>query len=433
MIYRWPAPAPAPAQLLGFATPDDRPFVLASGPGDPALSSWSYAGLEPIARHQSLEEAWPTLDGWSVGEPPFVGGLVGYLGYDLGWRYVKRPREVRPDPMGLPNASIFTYDAIYARHEPSGVGLVCAQPHPEARRRAERLQALLRQPPPTPQGGLRSPLRPRISEGLYQKRVTTLLDAIGAGDLYQANLSYGVEGQYAGDPVAAFRRVLARPPPFAAYLGLGGGQAIVSASPECFFDLHGPTRRLSAYPIKGTRRRDPIQALDRQLAQALVEDPKERAEHLMIVDLLRNDLGRVALPGSVEVNGLAYVESFPTVHHLTSRVQGNLPIDVSARALLSALFPGGSITGAPKLRSMELIDELEGEARGVYTGTIFYAGADGSMRANIAIRTASFAGEWVRFGVGGGIVADSVPQREWQETELKAEALSRALRGDESG
>ena len=415
---------------MAHAQPDDRPFVLASGPGDPALSAWSYAGLEAQAQHSALEQAWPTLAGWSEGGPPFSGGLVGYLGYDQGWAYVKRPRPPRLDPLGLPNAAIFAYDAIYARHEPSGVGFVCAQPNPEARRRGERLQALLSQTPPTPQGGLRSPLRPRISEGQYRQRVEQLLEAIAAGELYQANLSYGIEGRYGGDPAAAFLRVLRRPPPFAAFLGLGGGQAIVSASPECFFDLQGRSRRISTYPIKGTRRRDPNPEVDGRLAQALVEDPKERAEHLMIVDLLRNDLGRIALPGTVEVNGLAYVESFPTIHHLTSRVQANLPKELSAKALLSALFPGGSITGAPKLRSMELIDELEGEARGVYTGSIFYAGADGSLRSNIAIRTATFAGEWVRFGVGGGIVADSRPEKEWQETELKAEALSQALRGD---
>jgi para-aminobenzoate synthetase component 1 len=431
VLYRWPAPAPEVARLLAHAQPDDRPFVLASGPGDPALSSWSYVGLEALAQHSTLEQAWPTLTGWSSsGEPPFTGGLVGYLGYDQGWAYVKRPRPPRLDPLGLPNAAIFSYDAIYARHEPSGVGYVCAQPNPEARRRAERLQALLSEATPTPQGSLRTPLQARISEEQYRRRVAVLLDAIAAGELYQANLSYGVEGRYAGDPVATFLRVLESPPPFAAFLGLGAGQTIVSASPECFFDLEGPSRRISAYPIKGTRGRSVDRELDHRLAEELVRDPKERAEHLMIVDLLRNDLGRIALPGSVQVNGLAYVESFPTVHHLTSRVQANLPPQLPVNALWSALFPGGSITGAPKLRSMELIDELEGEARGVYTGSIFYAGADGSLRSNIAIRTASFAGEWVRFGVGGGIVADSRPEQEWEETKLKAKALSRALRGE---
>jgi para-aminobenzoate synthetase component I len=422
----WPAPAPHPSVILDHVTPDDRPFVLASGPGDPHLSRWSYAALEPIAEHDRLEPAMAAIRGMATFEGlPFSGGVVGYLGYDLGWAYVKKPRAVRPDPLGLPAARLGIYDAIYARDEVTGIGTLAWQSGAAAR--AARIRSALRSPSIAIEGGVEGELASRVSAATHGARIATLLEAIHAGEVYQANLSRVIEGRYGGAPAATFLRLLAAPPTFAAYLGLGGARAIVSASPECFFDLDGRSRAIGSYPIKGTRRRSSDEREDRRLAAELAGDEKERAEHLMIVDLLRNDLGRIAEVGSVGVDGLAYVESFPTVHHLTSRVRATLRAEIDPGALLSAIFPGGSITGAPKLRAMELIDALEGEARGVYTGAILYGTPSGSIRSSIAIRTASFADGWVRFGVGGGIVADSTSEREWDETELKAETMRRAL------
>ncbi|NJK88835.1 MAG: hypothetical protein HC923_05145 [Myxococcales bacterium] len=191
-----------------------------------------------------------------------------------------------------------------------------------------------------------------------------------------------------------------------------------------------PSHRLaSTYPIKGTRarRRDVVQ--DELQKRELLASEKDRAEHLMIVDLLRNDLGRDALPGGVSVPSLAYLESFPTIHHLTSQVMAEFRAGTTTTQIFEALFPGGSITGAPKLRAMEIIDDLECDARGVYTGSILALSPLGAV-ANIAIRTAEIVRGEVRFGVGGGIVSDSDPDTEWHETEVKAVALTNALLGD---
>lgn len=267
-----------------------------------------------------------------------------------------------------------------------------------------------------------------MSQATHEGRVRELLGLIEAGEVYQVNLTYPLLGRYAGAPEAAFGRLVAGgAPPFAAYLGLGRGQAVVSASPECFLHLDPWAGELATYPIKGTRRRGATPEADAEEAARLRADPKEAAEHVMIVDLLRNDLGRLAPPGGVRVDGLAYVESFPTVHHLTSRVVARLPEGLTDEALLAALFPGGSITGAPKLRAMELIDALEGQPRGLYTGAIGYLTPDGGLMTSIAIRTAQIVQDELRFGVGGGIVADSDPTREWEETQVKARALAAAL------
>ncbi len=423
-----PAPAPSPVAVAARAKARDRPMVLLSGPGDPELTEWSYAALESAGSFSSFEAAARLVTGGGPnppGLPPFTGGAVGYVGYDAAWAYAPKPRPPRPDPLGLPGQRFHRYDAIYARHEPSGRGLVLAEPTPGARARAARLREAVTSPGWPPPGGLMGPLRSTVDRRTHEARIRVALERIGEGEIYQVNLVRGLVGHYAGAPLAALGR-LDPPPPFAAYLRVDADAHIVSASPECFFDLTSDGR-LRSYPIKGTRRRSPKPTEDRAHAAALHSDPKERAEHLMIVDLIRNDLGRLAEPGSVRVDGLAYLESFSTVHHLTSRVEARLPRPPDPGEFARALFPGGSITGAPKLRAMEVIDELEGKPRGIATGAILWIDRSGAMRASIAIRTAALRGGRLFFGVGGGIVADSDPGLEWEETVLKAEALERAL------
>lgn len=436
-VARISAPAPPVTAILGSAGAGDRPFVLASGPGDPELSAWSYAGLEPSERIRTLAElprALAHLTGGGAGLPeelpPFTGGAVGYVGYDMGWTFAPRPRAPRPDPVGMPALSFSTYDAIYARNERTLEGWVIGRPDTDGRRRAERLAGAIAERRVVPGGHLTGTFAPQIPRRLHLERVRAALELIQAGELYQVNLTYPLEGRFEGAPAAAFLRLVSgTPPPFSALLAIDPGQWLLSASPECLFDFDASTRAISTYPIKGTRRRAEDLARDRALAEELVLDEKERAEHLMIVDLLRNDLGRFASFGSVRVPRLCYVESFPGVHHLTSRIVGLAPAGVGLAELLASLFPGGSITGAPKLRAMEVIDALEGDARGAYTGAIAYVTPEGSARASVAIRTAQIAGGMVRFGVGGGIVADSIPESEWAETELKAKVLTAALRG----
>lgn len=434
-VFAVPAPAPSPAVLLRSATPDDRPAILVSGTGDPGLTGWSYGMLEPCAMATSLSEAEQLLAGWvdpdSGDLPPFKGGAVGWIGYDQGWRYQPCPRIPRADPLGMAGASFHLFDAVYARNEVTGEGFVLAQPSLAAHRRADRLRAGLRADwsTPAPEGRLSSPLAPLVGRTRHLERIAAVLELIRAGEAYQVNLTHPLAGRLEGAPEAAFLRLAKAAPPFATFIRATSDACVVSASPECFFDLDAATRRIAVYPIKGTRRRDPCPAQDQALARALRTDPKERAEHLMIVDLLRNDLGRIATLGSVRVDGLAYVESFPRVHHLTSRIAATLAPGISVEQAVGALFPGGSITGAPKLRAMEIIDTLEEGPRGVYTGMIGYLRPSGSIRASIAIRTAQVVRGEVRLAVGGGIVVDSLPEREWEETMLKAAALEDALRG----
>jgi para-aminobenzoate synthetase component 1 len=216
------------------------------------------------------------------------------------------------------------------------------------------------------------------------------------------------------------------PAPYAAFLNLGDSQ-IVSTSPECFLTYDPISRLLETRPIKGTRPRGSTPNEDERLARELAASEKDRAENVMIVDLERNDLGRVCEFGSVEAPELFTIESHPTVHHLVSTVRGRLRGDLGAVDLLTACFPGGSITGAPKIRAIEIIHELEPVRRGVYTGSIGYVGFDGSVNLNIAIRTAVVKDGMCRFHVGGGIVADSDPEMEYQETLDKARALLEVL------
>ena len=261
----------------------------------------------------------------------------------------------------------------------------------------------------------------------YEAAVTRALDYIAAGDIYQVNLSQRFKVPLSGDTFDAYLCLRQdNPAPFAAFLRLPEAD-ILSASPERFLRLDPLSRRIETRPIKGTRPRGRTPSEDAALAAELLASEKDRAENVMIVDLERNDLGRVAEVGSVRVTELAALETFPGVFHLTSQIVASLREDRDAVDLLLATFPGGSITGAPKIRAMEIIDELEPTARGVYTGAIGYFGFDGSLDLNIAIRTAVVRDGVAHFQAGGGIVADSVPALEYEETLHKASAIRRAL------
>ncbi|MBB3034162.1 aminodeoxychorismate synthase component I [Alteriqipengyuania lutimaris] len=267
------------------------------------------------------------------------------------------------------------------------------------------------------------PLEPAITIGEWQARFAQLQEAIAAGDLYQANLTLPLTGACRGDPLALYREL--RKASDAGHGGVvwDGSHALVSLSPELFFEA--ADGRLTARPMKGTRPRHADPAEDRKAAQELAESEKDRAENLMIVDLMRNDLSRVAKAGSVRVEEPFAVQSFPTVHQMVSTVRADLRDDAGLRDIVTALFPCGSITGAPKIRAMELIDRLERDARGAYCGAIGAYGADGTASFNVAIRTLRITptenghGTAV-LGVGAGIVADSEPLAEWREAQIKA-------------
>jgi para-aminobenzoate synthetase component 1 len=337
-----------------------------------------------------------------------AGGAVGYLAYELK-RFVEKLPQRAQDDLGLPECYLCFYRRI-TPFDPRPIGW-----GGHAVPRHSPLEGAAAPPP--------SNFRPQA----YERAVQRVRDYIFAGDVYQVNLSQRFRLPLTGSPFDTYLRLRSRnPAPFAAYIHLPEVQ-VLSASPERFLRFDPATRRLQTRPIKGTRPRGRTAAEDRALAQELLASEKDRAENVMIVDLERNDLGRVAEIGSVRVTELASLETFPAVFHLTSSVEATLRQDRDLVDLLLATFPGGSITGAPKIRAMEIIDELEPTARSVYTGAIGYIGFDGSMDLNIAIRTILVKDGVAHFQAGGGIVADSVPEMEYQETLHKARALTETL------
>ena len=262
----------------------------------------------------------------------------------------------------------------------------------------------------------------------YVAGVRRALDYIAAGDIYQVNLSHRIVCPFEDDPVALFRDLSeSNPSPFAAFLD-GGHFKVLSASPERFLRLRGGRARSA--PIKGTRPRGQSPQSDEQLAEELLASSKDRAENVMIADLVRSDLGRVCAPGSVRVEGLCRLESFATVHHLVSNVIGRVRPGCDRLDVVRALFPGGSMTGAPKVRAMEVIDEIEREERGIYSGSIGYLSCDGTVDFNIVIRTLVCRDGLAHLRVGGGIVAESEPLAEYRESLDKARALLDVLRAD---
>jgi len=292
----------------------------------------------------------------------------------------------------------------------------------ERLRSPQQTHAALRRPPP-PSTALES----NVTRAEYETDVSRIREYIAAGDVYQVNLSQRFHATFTGSALALYRRLRARnPAPFGAYLEFAGAQ-VASISPERFLRLDATTRAAEARPIKGTRPRGATPADDAALARELLESEKERAENVMIVDLLRNDLGKVCRPGSVEVPTLFALESHPTVHHLVSTVTGQLADGADAFDLLRAAFPGGSVTGAPKIRAMEIIAELERAPRGLYCGAIGYVSATGAMDFNIPIRTIVLQGGSATFHAGAGIVWDSEPAAEYDETLAKARTMIEAL------
>lgn len=358
--------------------------------------------------------------GGSLTHLPFEGGAIGYFGYDLGRRIERLPASAS-DVDGLPEMRIGIHDwAVVVDHEACETWLVGRGRERRTRERWDDLVARLSADRDDTSlafeatGGVVASL----DEALYGERFDRIQDYIRDGDCYQVNFALRFEVPVRGDPWHGYLALRARnPSPFGAYLGYGDF-AILSLSPERFLRLRG--RHVETQPIKGTRPRGATAEQDARLKAELVASTKDRAENLMIVDLLRNDLGRVCRPGSIHVSRLFDVESFATVHHLVSAVTGELRDNEDAPGLLRACFPGGSITGAPKIRAMEIIEELEPYRRGVYCGAIGYIGFNGDMDTSIAIRTLVTKEGRAWFWAGGGIVADSRRDAEFQECLDKA-------------
>lgn len=360
---------------------------------------------------------------------PFAGGAVGYFGYELR-TFVEDSSIAAIDDFGMPDCWLGFYDcAAVFDHVNRKISLNGLSDSQVGLAVLEEL--ILRARTDKPIQFEHVQVGKNLSSGFtkdeYCSAVMRVKEYIAAGDIYQVNLSqrFAVPFFYNfWDTYLLLRK--RNPAPYAAYLNLGDSQ-IVSSSPECFLTLDPASRMVETRPIKGTRPRSADPGEDQQLAAELLASEKDMAENVMIVDLERNDLGRVCEFGSVSVPDLYALESYPTVHHLVSVVTGRLRPECDAVDLLTACFPGGSITGAPKIRAMEIIDELEPVRRGVYTGAIGYLGFDGAVNLNIAIRTAVVKDGVCYFHVGGGIVADSDPDAEYQETLDKGRAFFEVL------
>ena len=357
---------------------------------------------------------------------PFAGGAIGYFGYDLARRLERLPSRAAPGD-GMPDLAVGLYDwVVVVDHWLQRSWLVGQGRSPNTRRKWRELVELLsgdRHAGGHPAAPFRTigRVEAEIDRSTYDQAFMRIHRYIRDGDCYQVNYAQRFRVACEGSPLTAYRLLRQRnPAPFGAFLQNPYG-CILSSSPERFLQLRG--RRVETRPIKGTRPRLADPQADARQIEALRRSDKDRAENLMIVDLLRNDLGRCCRAGSIGVAGLFEVESFATVHHLVSTVYGELADGEDALSLLRAAFPGGSITGAPKVRAMEIIEELEPRRRGVYCGAIGYLGFDGNMDSNIAIRTLVQRDGEIQFAAGGGIVADSRPDAEYQESLDKARAM----------
>ncbi len=431
-----------PARLGRYSLISSRPFLVLKSRGNEAVLLKD--DKREVRHGNPFDIVAELLDMYALdsspADIPFAGGAVGYFSYDL-CHFVERLPAAAVDDLQLPECFLAFYDAAIVIDHLTGENYLIATGFPELeeKRRIKKAGETLKylrgilsgsqrfhQKPALDFVGEGTVLKSNFSREEYLKAVAVAREYICAGDIFQVNLSQRFAADLSIPPYELYQRLRRiNPAPFASYLNFAD-VVVVGASPERFLKVSGD--RVETRPIKGTRPRGKTEAEDRALASELLSSVKDRAENVMIVDLERNDIGRVCRYGTVEVTELAILETFPTVFHLTSTVVGRLRPGKGRVDLLKATFPGGSITGAPKVRAMEIIDELEPTRRSVYTGSIGYLSFAGGMDLNIVIRTIVVKNGKAYFQVGGGIVYDSEPEAEYQETLDKGKALVQALR-----
>ena len=442
-------------------------YLLESVVGGERFGRYSFIGLPAVTRIEARGETCTEFRGdRAVGEkrvsdplayvndyiarfkvtqdkslPRFCGGLVGYFGYDTV-RYIERRLASvhKKDELGTPDILLLVSEEIAIVDNLTGklTLVVYAEPGREGAFRAaqarlkqllEKLRAPVAIPPDT-----RGPSQPAVSgfgQDAYHRAVERAKQYIFEGDIMQVVPSQRMSKPFLASPLALYRALRTiNPSPYMYYFDFDGFH-VVGASPEILARLEGDT--VTVRPIAGTRRRGATPAEDLALEKELLADAKERAEHLMLVDLGRNDAGRVAQTGTVKVTEQMIVERYSHVMHIVSNVEGKLRPGLNAIDVLRATFPAGTVSGAPKVRAMEIIDELEPVKRGVYAGAVGYLGFHGNMDVAIALRTAVVKNGTLYVQAGGGVVADSQPETEWQETQSKAKALLRAAEMAESG
>ena len=439
-------------------------FLLESVEGGERMARYSMIGVHPHAIIRSwrdrtvIEEEgrWEELSG--VGDalevlrrrlpryqsavgpnlPRFTGGAVGYLGYDAVRSFERLP-ETAPDTLGLPEAAFMLCDRLVIYDHVKHSLLVVAHARTEGKERPamdeaeaaiDEIVARLRRPVPPQQTARASAVSAELdsagTRASFEEAVRRAKEYIAAGDIFQVVLSRRSVRRTPAQPFDVYRALRrVNPSPYMFYLELPDGLRLIGSSPEVLVRLEGDV--IETRPLAGTRPRHADPERDRALADELLADPKERAEHVMLVDLARNDVGRVAAYGRVSAPTLMGVERYSHVMHIVSDVRGTLRPGKDAFDVLRACFPAGTVSGAPKVRAMEIIEELEPERRGPYAGAIGYIGYSGNMDTCITIRTIVMQGDRVYLQAGAGIVADSDPAREYEETNNKLRALTRAL------
>jgi anthranilate synthase component 1 len=375
-----------------------------------------------------------------VGVPRFIGGLVGYLGYESVRHFEptlkpKMKQAAIPDGIYLLADTVIAFD--HARRSLSLIANVLDGDIESVNRKLDEIESCIQQslPPTQPRAVQSSKTRSNMTQGRYEDMVRDAKEHIAAGDIFQVVLSQRFTRESNVEPFDVYRAVRRlNPSPYMFFFDFGlvddEPLFIVGSSPEMFVRLEGRTASLR--PIAGTRPRGTDADADIALAQELLADPKERAEHVMLVDLGRNDLGRVCEYGTVKVSDFFTIEKYSHVMHIVSHVEGKLRPDLTAFDLVRAAFPAGTVSGAPKVRALEIISELEPDARGAYAGTVGYFGFDGNMDTCLAIRTMVGRGNTFTVQAGAGIVADSNPTTEYQETVNKASAMLKAIEMAES-
>lgn len=447
---QWLADLETPVSAFLKLLPLRPVFLLESVEGGEILGRYSFIGLRPLLLLEVFADRTLIVEGESrqwLSENPFLilkkilhrlngspssdelprfsGGLVGYAGYDMV-RFIERLPNVTQETMPFPLAAFCLPSVILAfDHLQRKISLIGARRELEGDRLIAQIQQFLKSSVPSWPAQASSPPRPNRSREQFVEQVERAKAYIAAGDIFQVVLSIRFEGETDAHPFQVYRALRTiNPSPYMYYLDFGPYQ-IVGSSPESLVRLENGRAMLR--PIAGTRPRGANAEADRQLEAELLADEKERAEHIMLVDLARNDLGRVAQPGTVSVPNFLTVERYSHVMHLVSSVEGQMPPGMDMIDLFEATFPAGTVTGAPKIRAMEIIEELEGERRGPYAGSVGYFGLNGNMDQAITLRTILFARERYYIQAGAGIVADSIPEREHQEILNKARALFRAL------
>ncbi len=436
-------------------------FLLESVEGGERIARYSFIGVQPkaqyIIRGNGIEikgedgtrtthhEGDPTyflqeeMNRFNfksqAGAPRFIGGLVGYLGYESVRFFEptlrsKMKRAALPDGIYLLADTVIAFD--HARRSLSLIANVLDGDLESANRKLDEIESRIHQPlpPAQPREIKSSPTRANMKQGQFEDMVRDAREHIAAGDIFQVVLSRRFTRETNVEPFDVYRAVRRlNPSPYMFFFDFGlvddEPLFIVGSSPEMFVRLEGRTASLR--PIAGTRQRGADSAADAALAQELLADPKERAEHVMLVDLGRNDLGRVCEYGTVKVSDFFTVEKYSHVMHIVSQVEGKLRSDLTAFDLVRAAFPAGTVSGAPKVRALEIISDLEPDARGAYAGMVGYFGFDGNMDTCLAIRTMVGRGNTFSVQAGAGIVADSDPPTEYQETVNKASAMLKAI------